>query len=173
LQHIKFATPAGIAPRVVGDVVPPDPREVSLLLRIGQGGDIVHSSVHALSAVLGEEMVHYVYDFGTHIAGLAFDFGDAPALVCRQHECFPESLSMPLCAVHSDGLVASVMPTTVFDCVGGYPFGPGPQFEQHYAANPTLETIAPVAHGVGLTKMFTATREVLPLSFVDTLVEAN
>jgi hypothetical protein len=46
-----------------------------------QGGNILHSSVHALSTVLGEEVRHY--DSSEPLAGLAFDFGDAPALVCR------------------------------------------------------------------------------------------
>jgi hypothetical protein len=48
-----------VTPRVVRDVVPLDPRKVSLLLRKEQGGSIVHSSVHALSAVLGEELHRY------------------------------------------------------------------------------------------------------------------
>jgi hypothetical protein len=155
LQHIEVATPAGIAPRAVGDVVPLDPREVSLLLRIEQGGDIVHSSVHALSAVLGEEVICSISS--EHLAGLAFDFGDAPALVCRQHERFPNTISITLCAVRSDGLVASVMPTTLLNRISAiYPFGP--TGDHQYAANPALEGFA---------------QDPLLLSFIDALVEAQ
>jgi hypothetical protein len=134
-----------------------------------QGGNIVHSSVHALSVVLGD--VRY-YDSDEHagcLAGLAFDFGVAPALVCRQHEQFPHSLSMTLCAVRSDGLVALVMLTTSLDCITGYHFGGN----HHYAANPTLEGYAPVMHEVDLADMFTATKDLMPLSFLYALVEAN
>jgi hypothetical protein len=95
--------------------MPLDPREVSLLLRMEQGGDIVHSSIHALSAVLGEEVIDA--HSSTREAGPTFDFGDAPVLVCRQHESFPDSLSMTLCAVRSDGLVALVMPRKLLNDV--------------------------------------------------------
>jgi hypothetical protein len=59
-----------------------------------QSGNVVHSSVHALSVVLGEEMRYDNSD--ALVAGLAFDFGDAPVLVCRHHESFPESLCLTL-----------------------------------------------------------------------------
>jgi hypothetical protein len=85
LQHIEAAAPgpAGGAPHAaLRDVVMLDPREVSLLLLIAQGGDIVQSSVHALSVVLGEKVCDYTCDVDeVRLVGLAFDFSDAPALV--------------------------------------------------------------------------------------------
>jgi hypothetical protein len=161
LQRIEAATPAAGAAQVVvpraavRDLVPLDPREVSLLLRMEQGGDIVHSSVHALSALLGDQVRNYRSD--EDLAGLAL-------LVCRQHEQFPHSLSMTLCAVRSDGFVASVMPTRLLDDVSGHPL---PDRRHQYAAKPTLEGYAPAMHRMDLADMFTATNEVLPLRFVD------
>jgi hypothetical protein len=55
LQRIEADAPVVIAPRAA--VVPLCLREVSLLLRMEQGGNIVHSSVHTLSAVLGMRCV--------------------------------------------------------------------------------------------------------------------
>jgi hypothetical protein len=169
LQHIEAAAPAGVAGYGVAtrDVVPLDPREVSLLLRMEQGGDIVHSSVHTLSAVLGEEVRDSHSDSDERLAGLVFHFGNAPALTCRQHERFPSSLSLTLCAVRSDGTVASIVSTTLLNHISGYHFGG----RHHYAANPTLEGSAPTTQNVNLADMFTATEDVLPLSFVDALVK--
>jgi hypothetical protein len=172
LQHIEVATPAaGVAPQAaMGDVVL-DLREVSLLFRIEQSGDIVHSFVHALSAVLGEEAIINCYD--EQVAGLAFDFGDSPVLVCHHHEYFPDSLSLTLCAVRSDGLVASVMPTTSLTHTSGHPFGPHFGGENQHAVNPTLEGFAPVTHTMNIADMFTATQGVPSPSVVDAFVEAN
>jgi hypothetical protein len=81
LQCIEVAAPAEVAPQAATrDVVPLDPREVSLLLRLEQGGDIVHSSVHALSAVLGEEVCGYSFHVGDErLAGLP--------LTSAMHQC--------------------------------------------------------------------------------------
>jgi hypothetical protein len=101
--------------------------------------------------------------YSAPLAGLAFDFGDAPVLVCRQYEQFPHSLNMTLCAVRSDGSVASLVPTAVLDSVGGYRLNSHPAF-------PTLKGCVPATVGL---EIVTASQDVLSLSLAGTLVEAN
>jgi hypothetical protein len=78
-------------------------------------------------------------------AGLAFDFHDAPVLVCLQHERFPNTISITLCAVRSDGSVTSMLSTTLLDRVSGYSL-------RSHAANPTLMGTAPANKDLGMAR---------------------
>lgn len=69
-----------------------------------QGGLIVHSSIY--DCQIRADVTHY--NNGEGVGGLTLDLREDPAFVSRNHEFFPGSIAITVCAVRrSDGAIAS------------------------------------------------------------------